>query len=125
MATPLPNLSDYNVNVNPYQGLSDISRIFGNDAGFGNADYIAARKAGYTDSQIVSFLKANPYLDTGKLSGAIQSGQQDAIIAGGLSSLNASDPNRAALVNKNPTSYTDPYVQMHVPGRGKGNRGGQ
>ena len=42
--TSLPNLSDYNLNVNPYQGLSDISRVFGAGAGFGDADYIAARQ---------------------------------------------------------------------------------
>ena len=119
-ATPatLPNLSDYNLNVNPYQGLKDISRVFGAGAGFGDADYIAARQAGYTDPQIVSFLKANPYLDTGNVSGAILAGQQDAIIAGGLPNLNKSDPNRAALVNPNPTSYTDPYIQKGVQGRG-------
>ena len=118
MATPLPDLSEYNVNVTPYQGLSDISRVFGKGAGFGDADYIAARQAGYTDPQIVSFLKANPYLDAGNVSGAILAGQQDAIIAGGLPNLNASDPNRAALANPNPTSYTDPYIQKGVQGRG-------
>ena len=116
--TSLPNLSDYNLNVNPYQGLSDISRVFGAGAGFGDADYIAARQARYTDPQIVSFLKANPYLDKGNVSGAILAGQQDAIIAGGLPNLNKSDPNRAALVNPNPTSYTDPYIQKGVQGRG-------
>ena len=118
MATPLPDLSEYNVNVTPYQGLLDISRVFGKGAGFGDADYIAAREAGYTDPQIVSFLKANPYLDAGNVSGAILAGQQDAIIAGGLPNLNASDPNRAALANPNPTSYTDPYIQKGVQGRG-------
>ena len=116
--TSLPNLSDYNLNVNPYQGLKDISRVFGAGAGFGDADYIAARQARYTDPQIVSFLKANPYLDKGNVSGAILAGQQDAIIAGGLPNLNKSDPNRAAITNPNPTSYTDPYIQKGIPGRG-------
>ena len=111
MATPLPDLSDYNLSVTPYQGLKEISRVFGAGAGFGDADYIAARQAGYTDAQIVSFLKANPYLDTGKVSDAIQAGQQDQIIAGGLPNLNKSDPNRKALVDPNAPScllYTSP-----------------
>ena len=96
--TGLPSLS---IPVTQGQSLYDISRIYGAGAGFGDADYIAARQAGYTDPQIVSFLKANSYLDTGNVSGAILAGQQDAIIAGGLPNINKSDPNRAALVDPN------------------------
>jgi len=118
MATPLPDLSDYNLSVTPYQGLKEISRVFGAGAGFGDADYIAARQAGYTDPQIVSFLKSNPYLNGKSVMDAINAGQQDQIIAGGLPNLSKSDLNRAALTNPNAPSSAIPYAQMNIPGRG-------
>ena len=120
MADPaLPDLSTYGLNVTPYEGLQKISTQFGAGAGFGDADYIAARQAGYTDYEIVAFLKANPYLNGKPVADAILAGKQNDIISGGLPNLSKSDPNRAALVNPNATPYTDPYLQMGIPGRGK------
>jgi len=119
MAIQLPDLSDYNVNVTPYQGLKEISRIFGLGAGFGGADYIAARQAGYTDPQIVSFLKANPYLNTGVVMDYILQGKQADLISGGLPNLNKSDTNRKALVDPNASTSTKvPYADYTVAGRG-------
>jgi len=126
MATPLPDLSDYDLNVTPYQGLREISRVFGAGAGFGGADYIAARKAGYSDDQIANFLQNNSYLlnpdavktKTDPLS-RIKAGQQDQLIAAGLPNLSKSDINRAAIVNPNPVdSKGVPYADYTVAGRG-------
>jgi len=125
MAT-LPDLSEYGLSVTPYQGLNEIARTFGTNAYFGPADYIAARQAGYNDNQIISYLKANPYMmnpstlangGTGIL-GQIQAGQGDQIIATGTPNLAAYDPNRPAITNPNAPSGAIPYAQMGVPGRG-------
>lgn len=125
MAT-LPDLSEYGLSVMPYQGLNEIARTFGANAYFGPADYIAARQAGYNDNQIISYLKANPYMmnpstlangGTGIL-GQIQAGQGDQIIATGTPNLAAYDPNRPAITNPNAPSGAIPYAQMGVPGRG-------
>ena len=119
MADPvLPDLSQYNLSVSPYEGLIPIATQFGLGPQFGGADYIAAREAGYNDAEIISFLKAYPYLDTNNISGKLAAGQGPQIIQAATPNLAGSDPRRAALVNPNPPSTAIPDAQYGIPGRG-------
>ena len=101
--TGLPSLS---IPVKQGQSLYDISRIYGAGAGFGGADYIAALQAGYTDSDIVNFLNANPYLNTGAAKDLITQGKQADLIAAGTPNIGASDANRLPLLANPCLLYT-------------------
>jgi hypothetical protein len=119
MADPtLPDLSQYNLSVTPFEGLIPIATQFGLGNTFGGADYIAAREAGYNDAEIIAFLKAYPYLDQNNISGRLAAGQGPSIIQAATANLAGSDPRRAAAVNPNPPSTAIPDAQYGIPGRG-------
>ena len=124
--TALPDLSQWCICVSPYRGIQNIAAMYGANAYFGPADYIAAREAGWSDTQIANTLKSNPWLmnpstlqNGGQgILGQILAGQGDQIIATGLPNLPASSASRGALSNPNPSNGAIPYAQMGLPGRG-------
>ena len=124
--TALPDLSQWCICVSPYSGIQNIAAEYGTSNYFGPADYIAARQAGWSDTQIANTLKSNPWLmnpstlqNGGQgILGQILAGQGDQIIATGLPNLPASSASRGSLTNPNPSNGAIPYAQMGVSGRG-------
>jgi len=101
----LPDLGNFPVKA--YESLYDISTRYGYNAQFGGADYIAARQAGYNDAEVIAFLKANPQLDGGNISGRLAAGEGPSLLKTAAANIAGSDPSRAAVAN--------PYTQPNVP----------